>query len=124
MEGVREPLRTGTLLGVHNTCGSRVRFFSHAFDVHWLEELEHAERDSSPEDAGTTRIRGEPIWEWAGRNLSAASERLLSPADRIERAIAPWTTYLVLPVVRQNVVIAEPGLRSAGTPDKIRTCLN
>jgi hypothetical protein len=29
MEGVREPLRTGTLLGVHNTCGSRVRFFSH-----------------------------------------------------------------------------------------------
>ena len=36
MEGVREPLRTGTLLGVHNTCGSRVRFFSHAFDVHWL----------------------------------------------------------------------------------------
>jgi hypothetical protein len=26
MEGVREPLRTGALLGVHNTCGSRVRF--------------------------------------------------------------------------------------------------
>jgi hypothetical protein len=38
MEGVREPLRTGTLLGVHNTCGSRVRFFSHAFDVHLGDE--------------------------------------------------------------------------------------
>ena len=176
MEGVREPLRTGTLLGVHNTCGSRVRFFSHAFDVHWLlasgvavvtlftlnrwrvyiawpyavtaiasgvflhaagvhatlagvllavflptrpapavalllgqaatalEELEHAERDSSPEDADAARIQGEPIREWAGRNLSAASERLLSPADRIEGAIAPWTTYLVLPVRCRNFV--------------------
>ncbi len=29
-----------------------------------------------------------------------------------------------LPVVRQNVVIAEPVLLSADTPDRIRTCLN
>jgi Na+:H+ antiporter, NhaA family len=63
-----------------------------------LEELEHAERDSSPEDADATPIQGEPIWEWAGRNLSAATERLVSPADRIEHAIAPWTTYLILPL--------------------------
>ena len=28
------------------------------------------------------------------------------------------------PVVRQNVVIAEPVLLSAATPDRIRTCLN
>jgi NhaA family Na+:H+ antiporter len=63
-----------------------------------LEELEHAERESSTEDGDVTRIQDEPMWEWAGRNLSAASERLLSPADRIERAIAPWTTYLVLPL--------------------------
>ena len=27
-------------------------------------------------------------------------------------------------VVRQNVVIAEPVLLSAATPDRIRTCLN
>jgi Na+:H+ antiporter, NhaA family len=83
-----------------------------------LEELEHAERDSSPEDADATRIQREPIWEWAGRNLSAASERLLSPADRIERAIAPWTTYLVLPLfafsatgVSLGVNIASPEAR-------------
>jgi hypothetical protein len=29
-----------------------------------------------------------------------------------------------MPVVRQNVVIAEPVLFSAATPDRIRTCLN
>jgi hypothetical protein len=39
MEGVREPLRTGTLLGVHNTCGSRVRFFSHVLYV-WREPVQ------------------------------------------------------------------------------------
>jgi NhaA family Na+:H+ antiporter len=63
-------------------------------------------------------IQGQPIWEWAGRNLSAASERFLSPADRIERAIAPWTTYLVLPLfafwatgVSLEVDIASPEAR-------------
>ena len=32
--------------------------------------------------------------------------------------------FIGLPGVRQNVVIAEPVLLSAGTPDRIRTCLN
>ena len=83
-----------------------------------LEELEHAERDASAEDADAALIQDQPIWEWAGRNLSAASERLLSPADRIERAIAPWTTYLVLPLfafsatgVNLSVDIASPEAR-------------
>jgi NhaA family Na+:H+ antiporter len=40
----------------------------------------------------------EPIWDWASRNLSAASERLLSPADRVERAVGPWSNYFVLPL--------------------------
>jgi len=40
----------------------------------------------------------ETVLDWAGRNLSAASERLLSPADRVERAVAPWSTYLALPL--------------------------
>lgn len=40
----------------------------------------------------------EPIWDWASRNLTAASERLLSPADCVERAVAPWSTYVVLPL--------------------------
>ena len=38
------------------------------------------------------------MWDWASRNLSAASERLLSPADRIERVLAPWSAYVVLPL--------------------------
>jgi NhaA family Na+:H+ antiporter len=34
----------------------------------------------------------------ARRTLTAASERLLSPADRIERAVAPWSAYVILPL--------------------------
>lgn len=56
-----------------------------------LAALEHAQ---SEEDEGEDN----PVLEWASRNLSAASERLLSPADRIERAVAPWSTYLILPL--------------------------
>jgi NhaA family Na+:H+ antiporter len=40
----------------------------------------------------------EPVWEWASRNLMATTERLLSPAERIEQAVAPWSTFLVLPL--------------------------
>ncbi len=56
-----------------------------------LAALEHAQ---SEHDEGEDN----PVLEWASRNLSAASERLLSPADRIEQAIAPWSTYLILPL--------------------------
>jgi NhaA family Na+:H+ antiporter len=38
------------------------------------------------------------VWDWASRNLSAASERLLSPADRIEQVLAPWSAYVALPL--------------------------
>ena len=40
----------------------------------------------------------EPVWDWASRNLSAAAERLLSPAEKVECAVEPWSTYFVLPV--------------------------
>ncbi|HEY0107416.1 MAG TPA: Na+/H+ antiporter NhaA [Rhizomicrobium sp.] len=40
----------------------------------------------------------EPIWEWAGRNLAAATDRMLSPAERVERAVSPWSAYLILPL--------------------------
>jgi NhaA family Na+:H+ antiporter len=46
----------------------------------------------------TRRIELEPVWDWALRNLSAASDRLMSPAERVERAVAPWSTYLILPL--------------------------
>jgi NhaA family Na+:H+ antiporter len=62
-----------------------------------LAALEQAENEAKESGAGR-RIEQEPIWDWASRNLSAASDRLLSPADRIERAVAPWSAYLILPL--------------------------
>jgi NhaA family Na+:H+ antiporter len=62
-----------------------------------LAALEHAESEAKHE-SDDARIEQQPIWDWASRNLSAASERLLSPADRIERAVAPWSAYVILPL--------------------------
>jgi Na+:H+ antiporter, NhaA family len=62
-----------------------------------LAELEHAEHELKR--AGSKRrVEQDPVWDWASRNLSAAAERLLSPAERVEQAIAPWSTYVVLPL--------------------------
>jgi NhaA family Na+:H+ antiporter len=58
-----------------------------------LEALEIAQQDKQASEEDRTTVL-----DWAGRNLSAASERLLSPADRIERAVAPWSTYFALPL--------------------------
>jgi NhaA family Na+:H+ antiporter len=60
-----------------------------------LARLEYAQREAreSGEDEDD-----DPVLDWASRNLSAASERLLSPADRVERAVAPWSTYVALPL--------------------------
>jgi NhaA family Na+:H+ antiporter len=62
-----------------------------------LAALEHAEREARREGRDERRLEGEPVWEWATRNLHAASERLMSPAERVERALAPWTAYVILP---------------------------
>ena len=79
-----------------------------------LEALEIAQSDkeASEEDRDT-------VLDWAGRNLSAASERLLSPADRIERSVAPWSTYFALPLfafsaagVSFNADLSAPGALS------------
>ena len=56
-----------------------------------LDALENAEKQQRPE------VEREAIWEWASLNLSASSERLLSPADRIERTVSPWSAYFILP---------------------------
>jgi NhaA family Na+:H+ antiporter len=62
-----------------------------------LAELEHAEQEAKK--AGVARrLDQEPVWDWATRNLTAAAERLTSPAERIEAAVAPWSNYLVLPL--------------------------
>src|SRR5262249_46711852 len=63
-----------------------------------LAALEHAENDLKQAGAEAERLAQEPIWDWASRNLSAASERLLSPADRVETVVAPWSNYFVLPL--------------------------
>jgi Na+:H+ antiporter, NhaA family len=63
-----------------------------------LAALEHAENEARLSGMAKNSIAEEPIWEWASLNLSAASDRLLSPADRIERAVAPWSTYVILPL--------------------------
>ncbi|HXC54328.1 MAG TPA: Na+/H+ antiporter NhaA [Rhizomicrobium sp.] len=63
-----------------------------------LAALEHAESEAQQAGVARETVQQEPIWEWASRNLSAATERLLSPADRIERAVAPWSSYVVLPL--------------------------
>ena len=63
-----------------------------------LAELEHAERALKRTGDETRRLEQAPVWDWASRNLSAAAERLGSPAERTERAVAPWSTYVVLPL--------------------------
>jgi NhaA family Na+:H+ antiporter len=62
-----------------------------------LAELEQAER-ALRHSGEKRRVEQEPIWGWASRNLSAAAARLLSPAERVERNLAPWSTYVVLPL--------------------------
>ncbi|HEX9298329.1 MAG TPA: Na+/H+ antiporter NhaA [Polyangiaceae bacterium] len=81
-----------------------------------LAALEHAETEAKQVGNERARLRQEPIWDWASRNLSAASERLLSTADRIELALAPWSAYVVLPLfafsatgVRLAVDLSQPG---------------
>jgi Na+:H+ antiporter, NhaA family len=62
-----------------------------------LAELEHAERELKRTADPRRLLEQEPVWDWASRNLSAAAERLLSPAEKVERAVEPWSTYFVLP---------------------------
>jgi NhaA family Na+:H+ antiporter len=62
-----------------------------------LAALEHAENELK-QRGEPERLAQEPIWDWASRNLSAAGERLLSPADRVEAAVAPWSNYFALPL--------------------------
>jgi NhaA family Na+:H+ antiporter len=63
-----------------------------------LAALEDAESEARRGGESEPELEREPVWEWAARNLSAASARFLSPAERIERAVAPWSAYVILPL--------------------------
>jgi NhaA family Na+:H+ antiporter len=69
-----------------------------------LGALEHAEAEAKAAGRGAPAVQQLPIWDWASRNLSAASARLLSPADRFEVAVGPWSTYVVLPLFAFSAV--------------------
>jgi len=63
-----------------------------------LATLEGEQKEASKAGSEQRRLEEEAVWDWASRNLSSATDRLLSPADRIERAVSPWTAYLILPL--------------------------
>ena len=80
-----------------------------------LATLEAEQKEADKSGSEKQRLEEEAVWDWASRNLSAASDRLLSPADRIERAVSPWTAYLILPLfafsatgIALNVDLSSP----------------
>lgn len=52
--------------------------------------------EESPAQSG--KAQPQSVSNWARLNLAAASERMLSPAERAEQAVAPWSAFLVLPI--------------------------
>jgi NhaA family Na+:H+ antiporter len=62
-----------------------------------LTALDHVDKQAR-RDGREAKLEDEPIWEWAVRNLSATADRLLSPAERIARAVAPWSAFVILPL--------------------------
>jgi NhaA family Na+:H+ antiporter len=84
-----------------------------------LAALEHAQSEAAAEGDEIASIRGEPIWEWASRNLLAASARLLSPADQVERAADPWASYVILPLFAFSATGASLAV-DLGSPDARR----
>jgi len=47
---------------------------------------------------GTVGARYEERMQVAAQTLETVSERMQSPAQRLEHALHPWTTYLILPI--------------------------
>jgi NhaA family Na+:H+ antiporter len=63
-----------------------------------LAALEQAEKEPGPSGADLSTTPASLVRDWSRRNLMAASERLMSPAERVERALAPWAAYVALPL--------------------------
>ncbi|HEX3432254.1 MAG TPA: Na+/H+ antiporter NhaA [Rhizomicrobium sp.] len=84
-----------------------------------LATLEHAQTELQKAGVKKATLESDAVWEWAGSNLSAVSDRLLSPADRIERAVSPWTAYLALPLFAFSTSGVALSLNMAA-PDTLR----
>jgi NhaA family Na+:H+ antiporter len=87
-----------------------------------LSTLDHVEKQAR-RDGRELKLEGERVWEWAVRNLSATTERLLSPAERIERAIAPWSSYLVLPLFAFTATGVSLNVDLSSSPDVSRVLI-
>ncbi len=82
-----------------------------------LAALEHVESEARA--AGRKpHLEQDAVWDWASRALAAATDRLSSPAERVELAVAPWSAYLVLPLfafsatgIALDVDLSLPGAR-------------
>ncbi len=88
-----------------------------------LAELEQAEHALRRAGADRRKVEQEPIWDWASRNLSAAAARLLSPAERVERTMAPWSTYVVLPLFAFTAAGVPLGAANLAAPHADRVLL-
>ncbi|MGH7024953.1 MAG: Na+/H+ antiporter NhaA [Caulobacteraceae bacterium] len=87
-----------------------------------LAELEHAEHERGRAGREPGGLDREPVWDWASRNLSAAAGRLLSPAERAERAIAPWSSYMALPLFAFTAA-GVPIAANLGVPNASRVLI-
>jgi len=65
-----------------------------------LAALEQAESEAREGGDEQRRIDQEPIWDWASRNLSAASERLLSPTVPVRSTVGAGDSMLAGIVLR------------------------
>ena len=57
-----------------------------------LSAMAYAETEAARDSAGDEQTR-----EWAVQHVLAVAARLSSPAERIERAVAPWAAFAILP---------------------------
>ena len=84
-----------------------------------LAALDHVESEARREGR-KPKLDGQPVWEWAVRNLSATTQRLLSPAERIERAVAPWSAFVILPLFAFSATGVSLAIDFSSSPDGAR----
>jgi NhaA family Na+:H+ antiporter len=87
-----------------------------------LAALDHVDKEARREGR-EARLESSPVWEWAVQNLSATTQRLLSPAERIERAVAPWSAFVILPLFAFSATGVSLDIDLSSSPDAPRVFL-